>query len=110
MQEVVKVNLNLKAHSKGVTCLAFASDSSRAVTASKDGTWAVWNLQVRYHLNEDPKLLSQQSQVCCASPDCFRNVNAACISAGCLPGRHDGISCAMCPNINTAMPDVMAMK
>lgn len=63
-QEVAKVNLNLKAHSKQVACLAFSTDSMKAVTASKDGTWAVWNLDVRYHLNEDPKLLLQSHQVC----------------------------------------------
>lgn len=62
-QEVAKVNLNLKAHAKQVSCVAFSADSRRAATASKDGTWAVWNLDVRYHLNEDAKKLLQARQV-----------------------------------------------
>lgn len=61
--EVAKVNLDLKAHSRQVTCLAFSPDCNKAATASKDGTWAVWNLAVRYHMNEDPRKLVQKPQV-----------------------------------------------
>jgi len=32
------------------------------VTASKDGTWRVWNINVRYHQQEDPKNLLQRQQ------------------------------------------------
>ncbi|KAK9800321.1 hypothetical protein WJX73_001844 [Symbiochloris irregularis] len=60
--EVAKVNLDLKAHTRAVTCLSFSPDSTKAATASKDGTWAVWNLAVRYHMNEDPRKLVQQPQ------------------------------------------------
>lgn len=47
----------LKGHTSQVTALAFSADGTRAVTASKDGTWRVWKLDVRYTLNEDPKCL-----------------------------------------------------
>ncbi|MCO5575909.1 hypothetical protein L7F22_029716 [Adiantum nelumboides] len=40
-----------------VTWLDFTSDASGIVTASKDGTIRVWNINVRYHLDEDPKCL-----------------------------------------------------
>lgn len=32
------------------------------VTASKDGTWCVWNINVRYHQQEDAKCLLQHQQ------------------------------------------------
>lgn len=32
------------------------------VTSSKDGTWRVWNIDVRFHQQEDPKCLLQQPQ------------------------------------------------
>lgn len=48
---------DLKGHSSQVTALAFSPDGTRAVTSSKDGTWRVWKLDVRYSLNEDAKCL-----------------------------------------------------
>lgn len=47
-----------------VLALSFSPEGSRVVTASKDGTWAVWNIDVRYALDEDPKvkILSSQTQ------------------------------------------------
>ena len=67
--QVAKSNLSLKGHSGQVTALAFSADDTRAVTASKDGTWGVWDLNVRYKLNEDAKRLLRQVQVgpwfCC---------------------------------------------
>ena len=61
--QVAKSNLSLKGHSGQVTALAFSADDTRAVTASKDGTWGVWDLTVRYKLNEDAKRLLRQVQV-----------------------------------------------
>ena len=43
-------------------CLDFSPDSKRAVTASKDGTWCIWNIDVRYKMDEDPKRLLQSPQ------------------------------------------------
>ena len=39
-----------------VLALDFDLEGTRAVTASKDGTWAVWNINVRYAQDEDPKV------------------------------------------------------
>jgi hypothetical protein len=36
--------------------MAFSPEGNKAVTASKDKTWAVWNLDVRYAQDEDPKV------------------------------------------------------
>ena len=32
------------------------------VTASKDGTWRVWNIDVRYHQQEDAKCILNHKQ------------------------------------------------
>lgn len=40
-----------------VTWLSFLWNSKRVVTTSKDGTIKLWNIDVRYHLDEDPKCL-----------------------------------------------------
>ncbi|KAK9819711.1 hypothetical protein WJX72_001552 [[Myrmecia] bisecta] len=54
--------MDLKGHKSQVMCLSFSPDSSRMVTASKDGTWCVWNIAVRYWLQEDPKQLLKRPQ------------------------------------------------
>ena len=50
-----KMVMVLKGHSSQVKCVGFSGDSYKAVTASMDGTLAIWNIDVRYHLNEDAK-------------------------------------------------------
>lgn len=55
-KEVNKV-MQLKGHKSAVTCLCFAPNSEQIITASKDGSIRVWNINVRYHLDEDPKTL-----------------------------------------------------
>lgn len=40
-----------------VTWLCFAPNSEQIITASKDGSIRIWNINVRYHLDEDPKCL-----------------------------------------------------
>ncbi|EQC34928.1 hypothetical protein SDRG_07726 [Saprolegnia diclina VS20] len=51
----------LQGHTSGVTDIAFdGSDQkpvNRIVTASKDGTVRVWDINVRYKLEEDPKCI-----------------------------------------------------
>jgi transducin beta-like protein 2 len=42
--------MELKGHTSGVLSIAFSGDSTRAVTASKDGTLRVWKLDVRCDL------------------------------------------------------------
>ncbi len=46
-----------------VLALDFDLEGTRAVTASKDGTWAVWNINVRYAQDEDPKVRNLVSKI-----------------------------------------------
>ncbi|CAM0878193.1 unnamed protein product [Alopecurus aequalis] len=56
VKEVDRV-MQLKGHKSAVTSLCFTPDSEKIITASKDGTIRVWNINVRYQLDEDPKTL-----------------------------------------------------
>ncbi|WCJ22854.1 Transducin/WD40 repeat-like superfamily protein [Euphorbia peplus] len=56
VKEVPKV-MQLKGHKSAVTWLCFTPDSERIITVSKDGSMRIWNINVRYHLDEDPKTL-----------------------------------------------------
>ncbi|XP_057980913.1 uncharacterized protein LOC131166406 [Malania oleifera] len=56
VKEVSKV-MQLKGHKSAVTWLCFAPNSEQIITASKDGSMRIWNINVRYHLDEDPKTL-----------------------------------------------------
>lgn len=54
--------MDLKGHKSQILCLSFSPDATKMVTASKDGTWRVWNINVRYHQQEDAKCLLQHRQ------------------------------------------------
>ncbi|KAF7153773.1 hypothetical protein RHSIM_Rhsim01G0147300 [Rhododendron simsii] len=56
VKEVSKV-MQLKGHKSAVTWLCFSPNSEQIITASKDGTIRIWNINVRYHQDEDPKTL-----------------------------------------------------
>ncbi|KAJ7950985.1 Transducin beta-like protein 2 [Quillaja saponaria] len=56
VKEVSRV-MQLKGHKSAVTWLCFAPNSEQIITASKDGSLRIWNINVRYHLDEDPKTL-----------------------------------------------------
>lgn len=56
VKEVSRV-MQLKGHKTAVTWLCFSPNSEQIITASKDGTIRIWNINVRYHLDEDPKTL-----------------------------------------------------
>ncbi|KAK9103579.1 hypothetical protein Sjap_020833 [Stephania japonica] len=56
VKEVTKV-MQLKGHKSAVTWLCFTPNSEQIITASKDGSIRIWNINVRYHLDEDPKTL-----------------------------------------------------
>ncbi|XWS32328.1 hypothetical protein CRYUN_Cryun23aG0150200 [Craigia yunnanensis] len=56
VKEVSKV-MQLKGHKSAVTWLCFFPNSEQIITASKDGSIRIWNINVRYHLDEDPKTL-----------------------------------------------------
>ncbi|KAL8591952.1 hypothetical protein ACOMHN_020430 [Nucella lapillus] len=49
--------MELKGHNSGVYCFSFNGDSSRVATVSKDGTWKLWDTDVRYSQGQDAKLL-----------------------------------------------------
>lgn len=53
----IKKVMDLKGHKKKITSVEFSWDSTRAVSASEDGTLRIWNIDVRYALQEDPKPL-----------------------------------------------------
>ncbi len=63
--------LLLQGHKSQILCLAFAPDATKMVTASKDGTWRVWNINVRYHQQEDPKTLLQHQQEVMVALQCM---------------------------------------
>ena len=48
----------LKGHRGAVQWVAFTQDSKGAVTVSKDKTMKLWNINVRYGVNEDPKVVA----------------------------------------------------
>ncbi|GFR51981.1 hypothetical protein Agub_g14508 [Astrephomene gubernaculifera] len=49
--------MNLSGHRGQVACVGLSYDNCRAATAGKDGMLKVWNIDVRYELSEDPKVL-----------------------------------------------------
>ncbi|PVD32850.1 hypothetical protein C0Q70_08297 [Pomacea canaliculata] len=49
--------MELKGHNSGVSNFSFNGDSSRVATVSKDGTWKLWDTDVRYSQGQDAKLL-----------------------------------------------------
>lgn len=50
--------MDLTGHKSGVYSFAFSGDCKKAATVSKDGTWNVYNIDVSWELNGDPKLLT----------------------------------------------------
>uniref|UniRef100_A0A0R3RS45 WD_REPEATS_REGION domain-containing protein n=1 Tax=Elaeophora elaphi TaxID=1147741 RepID=A0A0R3RS45_9BILA len=54
----VKKAFELKGHSSGVYSFAFDQSSVRCVTASKDGTWKVYDTDVRYSQGEETKIIA----------------------------------------------------
>uniref|UniRef100_UPI00358E063D transducin beta-like protein 2 isoform X2 n=1 Tax=Myxine glutinosa TaxID=7769 RepID=UPI00358E063D len=47
----------LKGHKAGVVSFAFSNDSTRMVSASKDGTWRIWDTELEFRGQRDPQLL-----------------------------------------------------
>ncbi|VDN04844.1 unnamed protein product [Thelazia callipaeda] len=56
-QDLKKV-FDLKGHSSGIYSFSFNQSSTRCVTASKDGTWNLYDTDVRYNLGEDTKIIA----------------------------------------------------
>ncbi|KAK2166184.1 hypothetical protein LSH36_41g13139 [Paralvinella palmiformis] len=55
-KEVIRA-FELKGHSAGVYSFAFSGNSDRMATVSKDGTWKLWDINVEYRKQQDPRLL-----------------------------------------------------
>ncbi|KAK2723717.1 hypothetical protein QYM36_002157 [Artemia franciscana] len=55
-EKVVRA-FELKGHSSGVLGIDFSSDTSRAVTVSKDKTWRFYDVRVEYEKGQEPYLL-----------------------------------------------------
>lgn len=51
--------MDLKGHKRGLHDLAFNEASNLILTSSKDGTIRLYNIDVRYNVKEDPKLLEK---------------------------------------------------
>jgi WD40 repeat protein len=56
----VKKAMDLQGHRKKITAVEFSPDSRQAVTASEDGTLRIWDINVRYKQQEDPKTLATE--------------------------------------------------
>ncbi|VDD94177.1 unnamed protein product [Enterobius vermicularis] len=54
----VKKAFDLKGHRSGIPSFAFNQNSSRCVTASKDGTWRLYDTDIRYSLGEEAKTIA----------------------------------------------------
>ncbi|VDM48442.1 unnamed protein product [Toxocara canis] len=54
----VKRAFELKGHRSGVMSFAFNQNSSRCVTASKDGTWKIFDTDIRYNQGEEARMIS----------------------------------------------------
>jgi len=50
--------MTLKGHRQGIIDLAFNTHDDKIVTLSKDQTIKLWDINVRYEMNEDPKCLA----------------------------------------------------
>ncbi|KAG2482478.1 hypothetical protein HYH03_018585 [Edaphochlamys debaryana] len=49
--------MGLTGHKSQVASVALSHDNRRAATASKDGMLKIWNIDVRYEMSEDPKVV-----------------------------------------------------
>ncbi|KAI3870693.1 hypothetical protein MKW92_008923 [Papaver armeniacum] len=49
--------MQLKGHESAVTWLCFSSNSEQIITASKDGTIKIWNINVQYDFHQDPQIV-----------------------------------------------------
>ncbi|ESO98166.1 hypothetical protein LOTGIDRAFT_239070 [Lottia gigantea] len=47
----------LKGHNSGVNCFSFSNDSCRVATVSKDNTWKLFDTDVKFEMDQEPKLL-----------------------------------------------------
>ncbi|MCP9263622.1 hypothetical protein DINM_007010 [Dirofilaria immitis] len=50
--------LIFEGHSSGIYSFAFDQSTTRCVTASKDGTWKIYNTDVRYSQGEEAKIIA----------------------------------------------------
>eukprot|EP00386_Alphamonas_edax_P015985 GDKI01048879.1.p1 GENE.GDKI01048879.1~~GDKI01048879.1.p1 ORF type:complete len:430 (+),score=137.02 GDKI01048879.1:110-1399(+) len=53
--------MHLKSHC-GINAVAFAPNNEKAVFFQKDGVMALWNINVRYQVSEDPRKLLEKTE------------------------------------------------
>mmetsp|Transcript_22675 Transcript_22675/g.62967 ORF Transcript_22675/g.62967 Transcript_22675/m.62967 type:complete len:476 (-) Transcript_22675:80-1507(-) len=93
----VEMVLGLKGHTSQVKCVGFSSDSKRAVTASLDGTLGIWDIDVRYHLNEDAKRIVK-ANLPFPKGQCYDLLAVAPDSSGgCIAACHGSTLHFLCP-------------
>lgn len=49
--------MTLNGHKSGITALGFGNLNSKVITVSKDNTWKIWGISVRYNEGGEPHLL-----------------------------------------------------
>lgn len=57
----ISLVMDLRGHRGSVTGVAFSADGLQAITASKDGHLRVWDINVRYAMREDARVVHSQA-------------------------------------------------
>lgn len=66
--------MNLRGHRRGMNSISFGPPSTNMVaTASADGTWKVWSIDVRYKSSEDAKIIVDKQTE-------FKEVDLICLN------------------------------
>eukprot|EP00002_Diphylleia_rotans_P021671 TRINITY_DN4225_c0_g1_i2.p1 TRINITY_DN4225_c0_g1~~TRINITY_DN4225_c0_g1_i2.p1 ORF type:complete len:214 (+),score=40.47 TRINITY_DN4225_c0_g1_i2:752-1393(+) len=58
----LKKVMDLKGHNSSIWSASFSKDSRLALSCSKDGTIRLWNIDVRYQMEEDPRCITKITQ------------------------------------------------
>ncbi len=67
----IETSISIQGHTSGVYAFDFNQDSTRAITASRDGSWKLYDTDIRYQQGEEPKQLAsgQWDVLRTAAPD-----------------------------------------
>lgn len=49
--------MTLNGHKSGITAVGFGNLNTKVITVSKDNTWKIWGISVRYNEGGEPHLL-----------------------------------------------------
>uniref|UniRef100_A0A915ASE8 Transducin beta-like protein 2 n=2 Tax=Parascaris univalens TaxID=6257 RepID=A0A915ASE8_PARUN len=75
----VKRAFELKGHTSGVLSFCFNQNSSRCATASKDGTWKLFDTEIRYNLGQEAQIIASGDW------DVLRNASPETVSVAMSP-------------------------